>query len=155
MDFKNTVVIMTSNLGSEVFGRAGGSQEEKSEEVLRTLRQYFRPEFVNRIDDIVVFHPLGVDHIRKIVDIQMKRLSKRLSEKNLTIELDEEARDLLAEKGYDPTYGARPLRRLIQRMILDPLAIEILEGRIQEGSIVTVGVDKDKLTFHSRLLEAA
>ncbi|MCC6489909.1 MAG: ATP-dependent chaperone ClpB [Candidatus Hydrogenedentes bacterium] len=155
VDFKNTVVIMTSNIGSEVFQRSSGSEEEKVEEVLAVLRRHFRPEFVNRIDDIVVFHPLGREHIRRIVDVQLKRLSKRLADKRITIELTPAARDLLAEHGYDPTYGARPLKRAIQRMILDPLAMEILQGRITEGSAVTADVHEGALQFRSKSSEAA
>ncbi|MCC6694523.1 MAG: ATP-dependent chaperone ClpB [Candidatus Hydrogenedentes bacterium] len=155
VDFKNTVVIMTSNIGSEVFQRPSGSEEEKVEEVLSVLRRHFRPEFVNRIDDIVVFHPLGREHIRRIVDVQLKRLSKRLADKRITIELTSAARDLLAEHGYDPTYGARPLKRAIQRMVLDPLAMEILQGRVTEGSTVTADVHDGALQFRSKSSEAA
>jgi ATP-dependent Clp protease ATP-binding subunit ClpB len=154
VDFKNTVVIMTSNLGSDVFNRAGDSQEEKTEEVLRVLRHHFRPEFLNRVDDIVVFHALSKEDIRKIVDVQLKRLSKRLLEKRITLELSPEARDLLAERGYDPTYGARPLKRVIQRMVLDPLAMEILQGRVKEGAHVVVEVKNGELTFRGALAEA-
>ena len=155
VNFKNTVVIMTSNLGSEVFGRAAGAEEEKVEAVLAVLRHHFRPEFLNRVDDIVVFHPLTREHIRAIVDVQMRRLAKRLAEKHIAIELTEAARDLLAERGYDPTYGARPLKRVIQRMMLDPMAIEILEGRITENSVVAVDVAGEALSFHGRAAEAA
>ena len=154
VDFKNTIVIMTSNLGSEVFHRAGGSQEEKTEEVLRTLRQYFRPEFLNRVDDIVVFHALGRDHIRRIVDVQLKRLSKRLQDMRITLDLSPEARDLLAERGYDPAYGARPLKRIIQRMVLDPLALEILQGRVKEGDHVVAEARNGELTFRNVLAQA-
>ena len=129
VDFKNTVVIMTSNLGSEVWG-AGGSRvdDAKLEAVNALLRQHFRPEFLNRIDDTVVFHPLDRAHIRRIVDIQLRQLSGRLRERELSIELTDAARDRLAEEGFDPAYGARPLKRAIQRRILDPLAIRLLEG---------------------------
>ncbi len=156
VDFKNTVVIMTSNLGSEVFGRATGDDAAKTEEVMRALRAHFRPEFLNRIDDIVVFHQLAREHIRRIVDVQMKRLSKRLAERRLTVELTEAARDLLAEHGFDPTYGARPLKRVIQREVLDPLAMEILEGRITDGASVEADVDGDgRLVFRPAAAEAA
>ncbi len=154
VDFKNTVVIMTSNLGSEVFSHAAGSPEEKTGEVLRVLRHHFRPEFLNRVDDIVVFHALGREHIRRIVDVQLKRLSKRLLEKRITLELSPEARDLLAERGYDPTYGARPLKRVIQRMVLDPLAMELLQGRVQEGAHVVVEVKNGEFDFRTALAEA-
>jgi ATP-dependent Clp protease ATP-binding subunit ClpB len=147
VDFKNTVIIMTSNLGSEVFQRASGSEAEKGEEVMGVLRRHFRPEFLNRIDDIVVFHPLKREHIRRIVDVQLKRLAKRLADKRITLELSDSARDLLAEHGFDPTYGARPLKRAIQRMVLDPLAMEILEGRVTDGAHVVAESDGGKLRF--------
>ena len=153
-DFKNTVVIMTSNLGSEVFGRSSG-QTEKIEEVMGLMRQHFRPEFLNRIDDIVVFHPLTREHIRDIVDIQIRRLSKRLAEKHITIELTDRARDHLADVGYDPTYGARPLKRVIRREVLDPVAMEILSGDVREGSVVAIELSGDKLQFNSHISKAA
>ncbi|HOD49657.1 MAG TPA: ATP-dependent chaperone ClpB [Candidatus Hydrogenedentes bacterium] len=149
VDFKNTVVIMTSNLGSEIFNRAEDAHEEKTEEVLRVLRHHFRPEFLNRVDDIVVFHALSKEHIRKIVDVQLKRLAKRLYEKRITLELSPQARDLLAERGYDPVYGARPLKRVIQRMILDPLALEILQGHVQEGAHVVAEVKNGEFAFRN------
>jgi ATP-dependent Clp protease ATP-binding subunit ClpB len=154
VDFKNTVVIMTSNLGSEVFA-GGGTDEENEEVILGALRQNFRPEFVNRIDDIVVFHPLAREHIRAIVDIQLQLLATRLEEKRVTLELTADARTLLAERGYDPVYGARPLKRVIQRMILDPLAMEILEGRISEGSQLLLRVEGDGLKFETQEVQAA
>jgi ATP-dependent Clp protease ATP-binding subunit ClpB len=155
VDFKNTVVIMTSNIGSEVFNEGQGNQDEKVQAVMEVLRRHFRPEFLNRVDDIVVFEALSRDHIRGIVDVQVKRLAKRLAEKRLTIELTPAAKDLLAEHGYDPNYGARPLKRAIQRMVLDPLAMELLEGRVKEGDAVVVDADNGKLTFSSHAAEAA
>jgi ATP-dependent Clp protease ATP-binding subunit ClpB len=155
VDFKNTVVIMTSNLGSEVFGRASGDEAEKTEEVMRAMRAHFRPEFLNRIDDIVVFHPLKREHIRSIVDVQIKRLAHRLEEKHITIDLTDAARDLLAEHGFDPTYGARPLKRAIQRMVLDPMAVQILEGKIPDGSTVTVDAGDGAMTFKAKEAAAA
>ncbi len=154
VDFKNTVIIMTSNLGSEVFTR-GGDEADQVKEVLAVLRQHFRPEFLNRVDDIVVFHPLTKEHIRRIVDVQLKRLAKRLAEKKITIELTDAARDLLAEQGFDPVYGARPLKRIIQRKVLDALAMQILEGRVSEGSTVTVDADGHEFSFHSHMSQAA
>ncbi len=148
VDFKNTVIIMTSNIGSEVFATSGDT-EEKIEEVIRALRRHFRPEFLNRVDDIVVFHPLTREHIRSIVDVQLKRLSNRLAEKKISLELTETARELLAQQGYDPTYGARPLKRAIQRLVLDPLAIEILEGRVREGDHVVVDTDNNHMVFRT------
>ncbi|MDZ4859637.1 MAG: ATP-dependent chaperone ClpB [Candidatus Hydrogenedentes bacterium] len=147
VDFKNTVIIMTSNIGSEVFQEADGTYDEKVEAVLGVLKHHFRPEFINRIDDIVVFHPLEREHIRKIVDVQIHRLLKRVEEKKISIELTDAARDVLAEQGYDPAFGARPLKRAIQRMVLDPLAIEILEGNVTEGSRVKVDAGGKGLTL--------
>ncbi|MDK1020084.1 MAG: ATP-dependent chaperone ClpB [Candidatus Hydrogenedentes bacterium] len=154
VNFKNTVVIMTSNIGSEIFGQ-GGTDESNEEFILDALKRQFRPEFLNRVDDVVVFHPLGKEQLREIVDIQVGLLEKRLSEKRIGIELTDEARNLLAERGYDPVYGARPLKRVIQRMVLDPLAMEFLEGKLNEDSLLSVGVDGDKLTFTSRVAQAA
>ncbi len=149
VDFRNTVVIMTSNLGSELFDQMGYG-DKQVEAVQAVLRRHFRPEFLNRIDDIVVFHPLTREHIRKIVDVQLTRLSKRLGERNLTIELSDEARDLLAELGFDPVYGARPLKRTIQRRVLDPLARELLTGNVPDGSHVTIKRVGEELVFDVR-----
>jgi len=147
VDFKNTVVIMTSNLGSEAFAQNSGDETTKIEHVMQVLRGHFRPEFLNRVDDIVVFHSLERDQIRKIVDVQLKRVSERLTERRITFELTDEARELLADRGYDPAYGARPLKRAIQRMILDPLAMEIIGGRIKEGQHIVIGKEGDEFTF--------
>jgi ATP-dependent Clp protease ATP-binding subunit ClpB len=155
VDFKNTVIIMTSNLGSEVFSQGHGSEKEKIERVMDAVKRHFRPEFLNRIDDIVIFHPLTKEHIRDIVEVQMKRVQKRLEERKIQLELSKEARDLLAEEGYDPVYGARPLKRAIQRLVLDPLALEILQGHVGEGDTVHVGVKDGKLTFTPLRREAA
>ena len=154
VNFKNTVVIMTSNIASEIFGQ-GGSVESNEEFILEALKRHFRPEFLNRVDDIVVFHPLEKEQLREIVDIQIGLLEKRLAEKRIHIELTDDARNLLAERGYDPVYGARPLKRVIQRMVLDPLAMEFLEGKLNEDSVVSVGVDGDKLTFTTKVAQAA
>ncbi|NIA13437.1 MAG: ATP-dependent chaperone ClpB [Nitrospiraceae bacterium] len=154
VNFKNTVVIMTSNIASEVFGGQGDAKAQ-SDEALEVVRRHFRPEFINRVDDIVVFHALTREHIRGIVDIQIERLSGRLAERHIEIELSGEARDWLAEQGFDPTYGARPLKRVIQRAILDPIAMEILSGNIPEGSVVSIDVKHEQLSFHSHMSEAA
>ncbi len=151
VDFKNTVVIMTSNIGSEVFEQTELDEEQRVQAALDIMRRHFRPEFLNRIDDVVAFHPLAKEQIRSIVDVQLKRLAKRLTEKRIDLELTGAARDVLAEQGYDPTYGARPLKRAIQRLILDPLAMEIIEGRIKENDHVLADrheTDSTKLTFH-------
>ncbi len=146
VDFRNTVVIMTSNIGGDLFIREGCG-EHQTGAVLAELRRHFRPEFLNRVDDIVVFHPLDRAHIRRIVDVQLARLARRLGERRLELELSGDARDLLAEQGYDPVYGARPLKRAIQRLVLDPLAREILSGRIPENTRVVIGRSGDGLTW--------
>ncbi|NLV41360.1 MAG: ATP-dependent chaperone ClpB [Candidatus Hydrogenedentes bacterium] len=150
VDFRNTVVIMTSNLGSEAFGEGASDLVSAGDLVRAVLHRHFRPEFLNRIDDIVVFHPLTPADIRRIVDVQMARVAKRLAERELTLELTPEAGDLLAAQGYDPVYGARPLKRAIQRLLLDPLAREILTGTIPDGAKVRVERDGDALRFRTR-----
>jgi ATP-dependent Clp protease ATP-binding subunit ClpB len=149
------VVIMTSNIGSQVFGVSEGDEKDKEGFVLAALRGHFRPEFLNRVDDIVVFHPLAKEGIRKIVAVQMALLSGRLAERNLRLELTPSALDFLTEQGYDPVYGARPLKRAIQRMILDPLAIKLIEGTIHDGELVTVDVEGDGLAFRQQHPKAA
>ncbi|HDP35882.1 MAG TPA: ATP-dependent chaperone ClpB [Candidatus Hydrogenedentes bacterium] len=147
VDFRNTVVIMTSNIGSAVFDASDGGEAEKAGAVRGMLRSHFRPEFLNRIDEVVVFHPLSRENIRAIVDVQLRRLSKRLEERRLTLELTDAARDLLAERGYDPVYGARPLKRAIQQLVLDPLAYKIISGELSDGTCVIIEADGDALTF--------
>jgi len=147
VDFRNTVVIMTSNIGSAVFDAAEGTEAEKAEAVRALLRGHFRPEFLNRLDEVVVFHPLSREHIRKIVDVQLGLVEKRLAERRLELELTPAAKDLIAERGYDPVFGARPLKRVIQQMVLDPLAYKIIAGEISDGDKVLVDVDGDGLTF--------
>ena len=154
VNFKNTVVIMTSNIASDVFNGPGDAKAQ-ADEALEIVRHHFRPEFLNRVDDIVVFHALSREHIRGIVDIQTRRLAKRLAERHIEIELSDEARDWLAVQGFDPNYGARPLKRVIQRSVLDPIAMEILSGNIPEGSVVAVGTEHEQLSFHSHMSEAA
>src|SRR5262245_13336800 len=140
VDFKNTVVIMTSNLGSQAITTARGSYETIREEVLNALRQHFRPEFLNRVDDIVVFHALDREHVRQIVDIQLRRLEQRIADRHLTLEFSEAARDYLANRGYDPVYGARPLKRAIQQEVETPLAQQIVAGTVRDGTHVQVDV---------------
>ena len=146
VDFRNTVVIMTSNLGSQLF-----HEDEKPERVrqlvLETLRQTLRPEFLNRIDDIVIFKPLGRDEIAAIVKIQVGYLVKRLADKRITLDLTPAAEDLLAREGYDPVYGARPLKRTIQRLIQDPLALQLLNGDFAEGDTVVVDAKRGQIGF--------
>jgi ATP-dependent Clp protease ATP-binding subunit ClpB len=138
VDFRNTIVIMTSNLGSAVFQNPALTTGERNEEILANVRGYFRPEFVNRIDEIIVFESLTREDIRQIVDIQVGQLSERLTARKLMLRLTDAARDRLVEEGYDPAFGARPLKRLIQRELQDPLAMELLAGRIDEGDEVVV-----------------
>ena len=144
VDFKNTIIIMTSNLGSEYIHEFIDRPETMEERVLEVVRSHFRPEFLNRVDEIIIFRALGLAQIKEIVDIQIEHLRKRLAEKKIELDLTDEAKQLIAEKGYDPVYGARPLKRTIQKMIQDPLANEILKGDFKEGDHVVVDVDKDK-----------
>jgi ATP-dependent Clp protease ATP-binding subunit ClpB len=139
VDFRNVVLIMTSNIGSQHIAALGESQrEEMLRRVDEALRASFKPEFLNRIDETIVFHQLDRGQTRRIVDIQLERVQRRLAERHIQIEVSDAAKDLLAERGYDPHYGARPLKRVIQRMLQDPLAMRILEGDFPEGSKVAV-----------------
>ena len=147
VDFRNAIVIMTSNLGSAVFNDTSISPEKQRDAVLGDVHGHFRPEFINRIDEIVVFEPLGREEIRQIVDIQLKGLQKRLQERKLMVTLTDAARDYLANKGYDPTFGARPLKRLIQREVQDPLAMKLLSGEIHDGDTVEIDVVDGALGF--------
>ena len=156
VDFTNTVVIMTSNLGSQVIAehavRDGGDlDEEVRRQVTEALRAHFRPEFLNRIDDVIFFHSLGRAHIREIIAIQMRHLAKRLTDRRIAIELSDIALDLLAEDGFDPAYGARPLRRTLQRLVLDPLATRMLDGQLPEGGSIRVDAVGGELAFEMLL----
>jgi ATP-dependent Clp protease ATP-binding subunit ClpB len=159
VDFKNAVVIMTSNVGSHFLAAAAtrtglearsahGLDEGTRREVLNTLRDQFRPEFLNRVDEIIIFHPLTKGQIRSIIDIQLRGLMKRLEERKIRVELTDAAKDLLIEDGYDPTYGARPLKRAIQRRILDPLAVRVLQGEFREGDVVRIDAAGGDLQFN-------
>jgi ATP-dependent Clp protease ATP-binding subunit ClpB len=149
VDFRNTVIIMTSNLGSQVIQEYAGEQNytRMKAAVMEIVQQSFRPEFINRIDDIVVFHPLGTVQIRSIVDIQLGYLRKRLQERNMELSLDDAARDLLGEAGFDPVYGARPLKRAIQQQIENPLAQRILQGSFGPGDRIKVTARDGELVF--------
>jgi len=147
VDFRNTIVIMTSNLGSAVFQDPSIPQDKRADEVLEDVRGYFRPEFINRIDEIVVFRSLTREQIEEIVDIQFTQLQRRLAERKLTLTLSETARRYLATQGFDPAFGARPLKRLIQREVQDPLALKLLSGEIHEGDSVAVDAADDRLVF--------
>ena len=154
VDFKNAVVIMTSNLGSELIaeraGRGGGDAGETVRgRVFEALRAHFRPEFINRIDDVILFHALGRGHVREIVRIQLGRLTERLADRRMSMELSDAALDLLAERGFDPVYGARPLKRTVQRMVLDPLARRLLEHELREGAHVRVDAAGEELVFET------
>jgi ATP-dependent Clp protease ATP-binding subunit ClpB len=150
VDFRNTVVIMTSNVGSELIqesSRRGDDDERLKDKLMDVLRHTFKPEFLNRIDETVVFHSLGKPELERIVAIQLKDLRKRLAERKLQLEVTKEAKAMLAERGYDPVFGARPLKRTIQRMIENPLAVEVLAGRFVEGDTIVVEPDGETLRF--------
>jgi len=148
VDFKNTLIIMTSNVGSQVIQDLGGhDREEMERRVTEALRAGFKPEFLNRIDETIIFLNLKPDQIGKIVEIQMARLADRLAEQNIELTLSDSARDLIARQGYDPVYGARPLKRVIQRQIENPLAMEILEGNILEGARLSAEAEGERVVF--------
>jgi ATP-dependent Clp protease ATP-binding subunit ClpB len=151
VDFRNTLIVMTSNLGAEFLVALGEKDDVDSvrDQVMDVVRSNFRPEFLNRVDEIILFHRLKKDHMGAIVDIQIARLQKLLDEHKITIELSPEARNLLSEKGYDPAFGARPLKRAIQKMLQDPLAEKLLSGDIKDGAAVRVGAAADRLLFES------
>ncbi|MBX4871013.1 ATP-dependent chaperone ClpB [Rhizobium bangladeshense] len=152
VDFRNTMIIMTSNLGADYLTqlRDGDDSDTVREQVMDVVRGHFRPEFLNRIDEIILFHRLKREEMGAIVDIQLKRLVALLSERKIVIDLDEEARHWLANKGYDPIYGARPLKRVIQKFVQDPLAEQILSGQVPDGSTVKVTNGSDRLQFSTR-----
>ena len=153
VDFKNVVVIMTSNIGSEFLGMYAGRDMSDNEweniknRVIEEMRKNFRPEFLNRIDDIVVFHSLSMDDLKRVVEIQLGQVAKRLEDRHITIELTDAAKEFLVNEGYDPKYGARPLKRTIQRRVLDPLALDVLNGRIRDGDHVVADIENGKLVF--------
>ena len=149
VDFKNTVIIMTSNIGSQYITEEE-SKEARRRLVTDALRAHFRPEFLNRVDEIIIFDRLSEDDLKKIVEIQLGRLSKRLEQQKITLKLSGSAKELLAREGYDPVYGARPLRRTIQKEILDPLSIDILEGKVREGQTVYVDAKDGALEFREK-----
>jgi ATP-dependent Clp protease ATP-binding subunit ClpB len=156
VDFRNTVVIMTSNIASQIIlGFKGQDYDKMKEQALEVLRQSFRPEFLNRVDEVVVFHPLTRDELRQIVDVQLIRLRQRLEERKIELELTDKARDYLAEHGYDPSYGARPLKRLIQRELETALGRKLLSGEIRDNSKVIVTAGARGLEFSSKPLAQA
>jgi ATP-dependent Clp protease ATP-binding subunit ClpB len=150
VDFKNSIIIMTSNIGSaEIRDFAGKNEELMRQRVMEALRSHFKPEFLNRLDDIIIFHALSKEQIKKIVDIQIARLNKRLADNKLQLTLDPAGRDLLASEGFDPAYGARPLKRAIQRLIENPLAMELLKGRFTPGEVIHAQAEGDHLRFET------
>ena len=148
VDFKNTVIIMTSNLGSQyIQDLAGTNRKEMEQRVMAALRDAFKPEFLNRIDEIIIFNSLGRDQIKSIVEIQLRRLRQNLANRKMPLEISDRAKALLADRGYDPVYGARPLKRTIQRLIQDPLAVKILEGEFKDGDRINVDSDGEEMIF--------
>jgi ATP-dependent Clp protease ATP-binding subunit ClpB len=157
VDFRNTLIIMTSNLGSEFLANQPEGQDTDAvrDQVMAVVRASFRPEFLNRVDEIILFHRLKRGEISKIVDIQMKRLAKLLEDRKITLVLEPSARDWLAEKGWDPAYGARPLKRVIQKSVQDPLAELILSGQVTDGEKIVISAGKQGLSFNGKLAAAA
>jgi ATP-dependent Clp protease ATP-binding subunit ClpB len=157
VDFRNTLIIMTSNLGSEylVNQPEGEDTEAVQDQVMAVVRAHFRPEFLNRVDEIILFHRLKREHMGRIVDIQMQRLAKLLADRKITVQLDDAAKEWLGKKGYDPAYGARPLKRAIQKFVQDPLAGMLLEGKIHDGEKVEITAGKDGLMFNGAAVKKA
>ncbi|MBE0480710.1 MAG: ATP-dependent chaperone ClpB [Dehalococcoidia bacterium] len=148
VDFKNTVVIMTSNIGSHLFnGPLAGTEAEGRERIMEALKAHFRPEFLNRVDEVIVFHSLSREHLERIVDIQLKKLGQRLAERHMDIDMTAAAKELVVAEGYDPVYGARPLKRTIQRRVLDPLALRVLEGAFKDGDRIIVDAKDSAVEF--------
>ena len=145
VDFKNTVIIMTSNLGGQLW--MNGNKDVSREQVNAVLQAHFRPEFLNRVDEIVIFHPLGKEHLAQIVAIQLQHVSQLLADRGYALDVTPEAAEYLAEAGYDPNYGARPLKRAIQRELQDPLAMSLLSGKFPVGSTIRVAVEANGLVF--------
>ena len=157
VDFRNTLIVMTSNLGAEflVSQKEGEDTDAVRDQVMSVVRSAFRPEFLNRVDEIILFHRLKRSEMGRIVDIQMERLQKLLEDRKITVTLDAAAREWLADKGYDPAYGARPLKRVIQKSLQDPLAELILSGKIKDGDTVKVSAGKQGLTFNGQAIAQA
>lgn len=152
VDFKNCVLIMTSNLGSRAIQAAQENplaDHDVRNEVLQVLRDQFKPEFLNRIDDIVVFKQLGREQIASIIDIQLGKLRQMLADRDITIELEDSAKELLVKEGYDPVYGARPLKRAIQSLLQNPLAVKLLNGEIGAGQTVRVTAEDGEIRFNA------
>jgi ATP-dependent Clp protease ATP-binding subunit ClpB len=161
VDFRNTIVIMTSNVGSQRIleyrgGFEGAGFERMKEAVLDEMRHHFRPEFLNRVDELIVFHSLSVEHLKQIVEIQLGRLRARLADRHITLQLTDRAREILVKTGYDPNYGARPLKRAIQKKIETPLGRLLLKGEVRDGQNLTVDAEGDgELTFRAEVAMTA
>ncbi len=157
VDFTNTLIVMTSNLGSDRLASDAGSKETDSmhERIMDVVRRHFRPEFLNRLDEILFFHRLTRDEMRPIVNIQLRHLENLLVDRQIRLELDDTARDWLADAGFDPAYGARPLKRVIQRSLQNPLASLILEGAVGDGDTVRVTAGKNGLEINRKAALAA
>jgi len=157
VDFRNTIVLLTSNVGAETIRKQAtigftaaseeSSYEKMKEKILDDAKKAFRPEFLNRLDDVIVFRALNKPDLIQILDLEVKKVMERLKGKNIQLQLDEKAKDFLVEKGYDPIYGARPMRRAVERYLEDPLAEEILKGHLHENDPIQVTVEGDKLVF--------
>jgi len=151
VDFKNTIIIMTSNVGSQWIQELGArDRSEMERRVMDALRATFKPEFLNRIDEIIIFRSLTPEQIGAIVEIQLERLARRLAERKITLRLTDAAKRVIGRRGFDPVYGARPLKRAIQQSIESPLAVEILKGRFPEGSEILADADGERITFARR-----
>ena len=157
VDFRNTLIVMTSNLGAEyLVNQADGEDTEAvRDQVMAEVRAHFRPEFLNRVDEIILFHRLKREHMGRIVDIQIERLAKLLEDRKIVLTLEPKAREWLADKGYDPAYGARPFKRVIQKAVQDPLAELILSGKIRDGEKVKISAGRDGLTFNGAAVAQA
>jgi len=149
VDFKNVVIIMTSNIGSTVITELAGRTDQIRDRVMDALRGHFRPEFLNRVDDIVIFGGLVERQLEEIVELETQQLARRLAERKITLELSANAKALLAKEGFDPVYGARPIKRTIQRLVLDPLAHKVLAGEYAEGDTVFVDAEDGEIQFWS------
>ena len=156
VDFRNTVIVMTSNLGSHVIQELSGEEnyQRMKDAVMEIVGQHFRPEFINRIDDIVVFHPLAREELHRITQIQVRTLSERLASRGMGLVLTEAALDKLAEAGFDPVYGARPLRRAIQQLLENPLAQAILAAKFSPGDVIGVTVEDAAFVFRKQIPQA-
>jgi ATP-dependent Clp protease ATP-binding subunit ClpB len=149
VDFKNTVLIMTSNLGSREIQEVQDDEKQTREAVLQILREHFKPEFLNRVDDIVIFRQLSREQIVEIIEVQLERFRSMLADRNMTLVLEDSARELLAREGYDPMYGARPLKRAIQTLIQNPLATKLLRGEVLPGQTIRVRAEGDAMEFET------